>query len=61
MSWKTTKGNIYKLILNNKHFNNINYHNYSNTQMKVYANNCFDRFGDDLTELILQYMTLHRN
>ena len=27
------------------------------TQMKVYAKNCFDRFGDDLTELILQYLT----
>ena len=25
--------------------------------MKVYAKNCFDRFGDDLTELILQYLT----
>ena len=25
--------------------------------MKVYAKNSFDRFGDDLTELILQYLT----
>ena len=25
--------------------------------MEVYAKNCFDRFGDDLTELILQYLT----
>ena len=25
--------------------------------MKVYPKNCFDRFGDDLTELILQYLT----
>ena len=25
--------------------------------MKVYAKNCFDRLGDDLTELILQYLT----
>ena len=26
-------------------------------EMKVYAKNSFDRFGDDLTELILQYLT----
>ena len=25
--------------------------------MKVYAKNSFDRLGDDLTELILQYLT----
>ena len=25
--------------------------------MKVYAKNSFDRFGDNLTELILQYLT----
>ena len=25
--------------------------------MKIYPKNCFDRFGDDLTELILQYLT----
>ena len=37
-------------------FNSI-IHNYSNTQMKVYAKNSFDRLGDDLTELILQYLT----
>ena len=24
--------------------------------MKVYANNSFDRFGDDLTELIVSYL-----
>ena len=40
----------------NKHFNDITYHNYSNTQMKVYAKNSFDRFGDDLTELIVSYL-----
>ena len=34
------------------------FHNYSSSQMKVYAKDSFDRFGDDLTELILQYMTL---
>ena len=47
----------YKLILINKHFNGITFHNYSNTQMKVYPKNSFDRLGDDLTELILQYLT----
>ena len=26
--------------------------------MKVYAHNSFDRFGDDLTEEVLQYLTL---
>ena len=45
------------LLLINKPFIDINFHNYSNTQMKVYAKNSFDRFGDDLTELILQYLT----
>ena len=40
-----------------KHLNDIIIHNYSNTQMKVYAKNSFDRFGDDLTEEILQYLT----
>ena len=55
----TMNGNkrYYKLILINKNFNDFTYHNYSNTQMKVYAKNSFDRFGDDLTELILQYLT----
>ena len=47
----------YNLILIKNDFNNITFHNYSNTQMKVYAKNSFDRFGDDLTELILQYLT----
>ena len=45
------------LLLINKPFIDINFHNYSNTQMKVYPKNSFDRFGDDLTELILQYLT----
>ena len=36
--------------------NDITYHNYSSSQMKVYAKDSFDRFGDDLTELILSYM-----
>ena len=55
----TMNGNkrYYRLILINKHFNGITFHNYSNTQMKVYAKNSFDRFGDDLTEEILQYLT----
>ena len=44
------------LLLNNKDFNDLTYHNYSNTQMKVYPKNSFDRFGDDLTELIVSYL-----
>ena len=52
----TMNDNKRYLLLNNN-FNDITYHNYSNTQMKVYAKNCFDRFGDDLTEEILQYLT----
>ena len=46
------------MILINKYFNDIFIHNYSNPQIKVYAKNSLDRFGDDLTEEILQYMTL---
>ena len=38
-------------IVINKHFNGIIIHNYSNTQMKVYAKDSMDRLGDDLTEL----------
>ena len=48
----------YRLILIHKYFNEIIIHNYSSSRMKVYAKKSFDRFGDDLTELILQYLTL---
>ena len=44
-------------ILINKHFIEIIYYNYSNTQMKVYAKDSFDRFDDGLAEEILQYLT----
>ena len=47
----------YILDINYLKLNNIISHNYSSSQMKVYAKNSFDRFGDDLTELILQYLT----
>ena len=53
----TMSDNKRYLLLNNN-FNDITYHNYSNTQMKVYAKDSFDRFGDDLTEEILQYLIL---
>ena len=53
----TMNDNKRYLLLNNN-FNDITYHNYSNTQMKVYAKDSFDRFGDDLTEEILQYLIL---
>ena len=53
----TMNDNKRYLLLFKKHFTDIIIHNYSNTQMKVYAKNSFDRLGDDLTELILQYLT----
>ena len=47
---------LFKLI--ERHFNDVTYHNYSNTQMKVYSKDSFNRFGDDLTKEIFQYLTL---
>ena len=37
--------------------NDFTYYYNSSSQKKVNAKNSFDRFGDDLTELILQYLT----
>ena len=38
--------------------NDITFHIYFSSQIRVYAKDSFDRFGDDLTELILSYLTL---
>ena len=42
-------------LIHNTLITSLSY-NYSNTQMKVYAKNSFDRLGDDLTELIVSYL-----
>ena len=59
----TMNGNkrYYKLMI--KYFIDITFHNYSSYQIKVYPNiniyrnDSIERFGDDLTEEILQYLT----
>ena len=47
---------IMKRLRSYSTLNDIAIDYYSRSPMKVYPNNSFDRFGDDLTELILSYL-----
>ena len=47
----------YRLILINKIFNKLLFNN--RVERKVYAKDSMDRFGDNLTEEVLQYLPLY--